>query len=146
MVHIEPDCLVSGRTWLENLLTPIEQGAWMSGSLRRFYGPIHPTPSAWRTDRNWSSFAHDLRGTDVLHPRFAELFHLKELLDWSSVHEPAARDWWANYWDCAQRNWFQAALVRKAVLIEPTGDFEHFWYGSQRAPDVSDPRFARYLE
>ena len=71
---------------------------------------------------------------------------LRDLLDWSSVHEPAARDWWANYWGCAQRNWFQAALVRKAVLIEPTGDFEHFWYGSQRAPGVSDPRFARYLE
>lgn len=145
MIHIEPDCLVSGRKWLENLLIPMRHGAWMSGSLRRFYGPIHPTPSAWRTDVDWSSFAHDLRRGDSQHPLFPELFRLQELLEWATVHEPAAMDWWEHYWDCAQRNWFRAAAVGKAELVEPANDFEHFWYGSSRPPDPTDTRLARYL-
>lgn len=145
MIHIEPDCLVSGKTWLKNLLVPMESGAWMSGSLRRFYGPIHPTPSAWKCDINWSSFAHAPRGDDIRHPRFAELFQLTQLVEWSRDHEPDATQWWSEYWDCAQRNWFLAARSEKAVLVEPTDDFEHFWYGSMRSPDPGDPRFAKYL-
>jgi hypothetical protein len=117
----------------------------MSGSLRRFYGPIHPTPSAWRTDVAWSTFSHCPREKDAQHPQFDELFRLQELLEWAKVHEPNALDWWSHYWDTSQRNWFYAATKGKAALVEQANDFQHFWYGSQRPPDVLDPRLQKYL-
>lgn len=145
LVHLEPDCLISGRRWLDTLLEPCRQGAWMSGSHRRFYGPIHPTPSVWRTDVPWASFAHCHRQEDVFHPRFQELFQRQELLEWTQSHEPESHAWWQEHWDVSQRNWFCAAAVDRAVLVEPTNDFEHFWYGSQRPPDPNEPRFQPYL-
>jgi glycosyltransferase involved in cell wall biosynthesis len=145
MIHFEPDCLISGRSWLQSLLAPCQQGAWMCGSHRRFYGPIHPTPSAWRTDVEWASFAHVPRGNDVRHPRFQELFQLRELVEWARVHEPHAVGWWTDYWDPAQRNWFVAAAESRAVMVAPTDDFEHFWYGSQRPPEAGDAGLQKYL-
>ena len=32
MLHFEPDCLVTGRDWRLNLVSAIEQGAWMAGA------------------------------------------------------------------------------------------------------------------
>src|SRR5262249_35261327 len=73
MVHFEPDCLVEGRTWRENLVDAIGRGAWMAGSFRKAYGPIHPTPTAWRVDELRTSFRVQDRAPDSANPRYAAL-------------------------------------------------------------------------
>ena len=145
MVHFEPDCLISGDNWLGSLVSALYDGAWMSGQLKRFYGPIHPTPSAWRTDVPWVSFKSCSRDSDRTNPRFSELFLETTLIKWAQVHEPEAEQWWANTWDTAQRNWFFAAALDKANQVEVTNDFDHFWFGSQRPPSLEEPRISHYL-
>ena len=79
MLHIEPDCLVTGRAWRENLVGAIEEGAWMAGAHRKPWGPIHPTPSAWLVREVRTSFAIQYRPRPVAHPRFSELVNLEVL-------------------------------------------------------------------
>lgn len=47
IVHIEPDCLISGREWYDRLLEPLEAGQWMAAPNRMPFGALHPCPSAW---------------------------------------------------------------------------------------------------
>ena len=63
LLHFEPDCVIEGRQWRENLLGAISEGAWMAGSVRKAFGPIHPTPSAWRVDQVHGSFTARERAT-----------------------------------------------------------------------------------
>jgi hypothetical protein len=130
LLHFEPDCLITGRNWHELLRRPVCAGAWMSGMLRQMYGPLHPCPSMWRLDRDWSSFLDQSRGTDVLHPRFNELFFLSRLLSSVEAEHPHMLAWWQENWDTAQKNWFHAAVHDQAVQVPQTGDFRHFWTGS----------------
>jgi hypothetical protein len=61
------------------------------------------------------------------------------------------RDYWAHYWDTAQKAWFEAAIRDKAILIpEVIGfkDFRHFWGGSTGNTDPGksgDPRVNEFL-
>jgi hypothetical protein len=146
MLHIEPDCLIDGVEWANKLLEATEKGAWMAGSHRKSYGPIHPTPSIWDVSQINSSFGEQLRGSDHSHSRFHELVDMKSL-------EPAMtnawfREYWTNYWDTAQKPWFDCAIHDKAFLVDESPDFKHFWNGSTHNTDPSktgDPRVTQYL-
>jgi hypothetical protein len=88
LLHIEPDCLISGRVWRDNLLDAINRGAWMAASRRLAYGALHPTPSAWRLDQAWDNFdGHWMVPADLCRPRFAELVDLvvlqAEIRNWA---------------------------------------------------------------
>jgi hypothetical protein len=144
LLHIEPDCLISGVNWARQILEPIKQGAWMCGSCLKEYGPIHPTPSIWSVNYLASSFEVQLRGDDVWHPKFHTLFDMKKL----SELVGGLGDYWGHYWDTAQRAWFDAAKEDKAVSVDPSPDFKHFWRGSSSDTDpfrCGDDRVFKYL-
>jgi hypothetical protein len=135
MLHLEPDCLVSGTAWRDHLLEALAGGAWMAGSFRQSHGPIHPTPSAWRVAEVRASFrARQWRGDDQRHPRFRNLVDLDLL---RSNYEPLGL-WhlWRNYWDTGEKAWFAAAVQDRAALVQAPG-FHHYWHGSghRRLPE-----------
>lgn len=131
MLHFEPDCLIFGETWVNALLAALESGAWMAGLFRSSYGPIHPTPSAWRVDQVAGSFQAQPRGAEELHPRFSELFSL-EALQRVVEADGDTWEWWRHHWDTAQRNWFHAAIHDRATLVSAEAEtgFRHYWCGS----------------
>ena len=149
LVHFEPDCLVTGRRWRENLLDALERGAWMAGSHRKPWGSIHPTPSAWRVAELRATFEGQPRARDRPHARYAEL-----------VNEDAIRaetgplgtwPWWDLYWDTGERAWFHAAASDRAALVETPG-LHHYWCGStsnRRSREdliATHPELAPWLE
>jgi hypothetical protein len=146
LLHLEPDCVVNGRRWRENLLGALSEGAWMAGSVRKAYGPIHPTPSAWRVDQIRSSFGDGLRTPCESHPRFHEVFDLPKLKEMCST--PREWNFFEKLWDTAERCWFDAAVEGRAAIVE-TPDFRHYWLGStqnrcdeatliERHPELAD--------
>jgi hypothetical protein len=128
MLHIEPDCLVTGRAWRENLVAAIEEGAWMAGAHRKPWGPIHPTPSAWLVREVRTSFAIQYRPRPVADPRFSELVNL-EALQAAAKPEGCWEEWARDHWDAADKAWFQAATHDRTALVEAPG-FRHFWCGT----------------
>jgi hypothetical protein len=127
MLHIEPDCLVTGRRWRENLVGAIEQGAWMAGAHRKAWGPIHPTPSAWLVREVRTSFAEQSLPRSVAHPRFNDLVDLEVLR--AAAESDGCWEWAQRRWDTAAMAWFQAAVHDRTSLVDAPG-FQHFWLGA----------------
>jgi hypothetical protein len=128
LIHIEPDCLVAGRRWRDNLLCALDRGAWMAAGVRQCHGPLHPTPSAWLVNEVRASFTiTPWRGPDEQHPRFAQLVD-PDALKYDSSPMGV---WigWTCHWDTGHKAWFEAAVRDRAVLVE-TPDFTHYWHGS----------------
>ena len=52
MLHFEPDCIVSGTSWLEAMWQCIAEGAWMTGinCCNLSSEIIHVCPSLWSVD------------------------------------------------------------------------------------------------
>jgi hypothetical protein len=126
MLHFEPDCVIDGREWRENLLAAISHGAWVAGSIHKPYGPIHLTPTAWRVDRIHGSFVDSERTPDPSHPRFNELFQLGGLRPVRSHRSggPSCE----RLRDTGDSPWFAAALEGRTALVD-VPDFRHFGYG-----------------
>lgn len=133
MVHIEPDCLVTGTRWRELLEQAVGEGAEMAGTHRYAFGPIHPCPSIWRTDVDWPSFQTATRTDDELHPRFPEVFDLPLRLKTAAAGGKRKWEFWSRNWDTAQRAWFHAAVRDKARVIDKASatGFKHYWKGSR---------------
>jgi hypothetical protein len=136
MIHLEPDCLVTGTGWRDNLLRALDQGAWMAGGFRQKHGPIHPTPSAWLVAKLHASFcACQWRVPDQADPRFDKLVNL-------AIHQayldPNLWPVWAEIWDTGEKAWFDAAVHDRAVQVE-TPEFHHYWLGSsaRRLPEAA---------
>jgi hypothetical protein len=127
LLHFEPDCVIEGRQWRENLLRAISEGAWMAGSVRKVYGPIHPTPSAWQVDQVHASFAARERALDESHPMFHELYQLAVLK--ALCRHPDEWSWCERFWDTGEKPWFTAAVNGRTTLVDAP-DFRHYWKGS----------------
>ncbi len=143
LLHIEPDCLISGREWRAHLLRAIEQGAWMAGAHKKPWGPIHPTPSAWLVQEARTSFKVQPKAEDLNHPRFRE-FVDHEALKYQA-HQEGSWDWARTNWDTADRAWFRAAVHDRAAFV-PAPDFRHFWRGSTHLPLSRDELVERFPE
>jgi hypothetical protein len=127
LLHFEPDCLVSGRGWRDNLLDALDRGAWMAGGCRQSHGATHPTPTAWRVDEVRASFRIRPWAEDQPRPAFAELVDVTRLRT-----DPSREAWWirvTGYWDTGHKAWFEAAVRGRAALV-PTPGFRHYWGGS----------------
>src|ERR1051325_3193928 len=127
LVHVEPDCAMNGRIWLDTLL---RSDAWFAGLHRKRYGPIHPCPSVFDLSAPLPSFcAAQKIPAELRHPRYGELFNPSGLPQWCKER-----------WDTAQKAWFWCAVENQAELVPiPAqqigghllmGDFVHFWRGS----------------
>jgi hypothetical protein len=143
MVHFEPDCLVTGRAWRDNLLAAIEAGGWMAGAVRKDWGPIHPTPSAWLVREARTTFQEQPREQDMRHPRYAELIDMDRLK--IQADKAGVWDWARDTWDAGDRAWFEAAVLDKAVLVDAPG-FHHFWYGTTAHALPLDQLLAKFPE
>jgi|GEM_PF-976467 len=129
MLHLEPDCLVTGTQWREKLLAAIARGAWMAGTCRKSYGPIHPTPSAWQVSKVRASFKAQSRSSEVQDRRFASLVDLQVLKE--EATRQGCWTWFEKNWDTADKAWFLAALSGRTALVTGSG-FKHYWNGSTR--------------
>jgi hypothetical protein len=113
LLHIEPDCVIEGRRWRENLLGAISAGAWMAASTREGNGPIHPTPSAWRVDQIRGCLAARQRPRDESDPRF---------------DHPGEWSWFERFCGTGEETWFVSPLEGRTTLVD-TPDFRHYGYG-----------------
>lgn len=143
LLHLEPDCLISGTQWYEKLCRGIDAGAWMAGSHRKEYGPIHVTPSLWRVASICTSFDYANRLPDEKHARFSELFNRDWLLNAVTTAKQDT-EFWRTTWDTGQHVWFDCAVQDKAFLAAATDDFEHLWFGSDNG--LTEQRFSRRPE
>jgi len=129
MLHLEPDCVITGTRWYENLCQGLDRGASMSGSHRKLYGPIHPTPSLWRVQDCHTTFDSCERAADEQHPKFSEVFDLDWLLD--AIRKTGGDlDFWETQWDTGQKAWFELAKDGRDHQACETDDFQHFWFGA----------------
>ncbi|MHA2427496.1 MAG: hypothetical protein ACXADB_05695 [Candidatus Hermodarchaeia archaeon] len=112
MLAVEPDCVLTGRTWYEALLEPIRsEGMWCTYSKVAYptLDPIgHICPSMWLLEQISDGFGY--------YP-FAE------------GSEEIERYHWIEGWDTGQKCWHECDKVGKAKRVELL-DFEHLWRGS----------------
>lgn len=133
MIHWEPDCTISGNSWVQNMVIAIERGAHMAGSVC-FCGMIQPCPSAWLVDEVKHSFNPTPRGFDATHHLYRDLVDIKSLC--SVFKDDATLLYMSLYhWDTGCKNWFEAAIKGCAVMVQGN-DFLHHWEGRKRR--VSD--------
>src|SRR5262245_42004208 len=52
LLYFEPDCLVAGRTWVDNMWQNMRRGAWVAGGNIASHSDrvMHVCPSMWRID------------------------------------------------------------------------------------------------
>jgi hypothetical protein len=127
LLHFEPDCLISGRGWRDNLLQALAQGAWMAGGFQQSFGTIHLTPSAWQVAEVRASFRFQPWGEDRHTQAFGKLVDLVQL-----ETDPSAAAVWIRRvqgWDTGHKAWFEAAAVGRTALV-PVPGFRHYWSGS----------------
>lgn len=125
MVHIEPDCIITSRRWLDNLLAASNTGVWMAGGTRYPSGEFHPTPTIWIVkEAQRLTFTPCLKGEDENHPRFSTLFNMS-----------LARGYHRVGWDTGLKAWFDCAKEDKAAYV-PCPGLRHVWNGSIKpSPD-----------
>jgi hypothetical protein len=125
LLHFEPDCLVTGRDWVERFWRDVQSGAWVAGGHIAAHSDrmMHVCPSMWRIDSPCcaTTFLRQGKGTDRQHPYYATLTGFDEVaLNWED-------------WDTGQKNWWIAAIQGKAFRsYMPPGGLLHYWRGSGR--------------
>jgi hypothetical protein len=112
MLAVEPDCILTGRTWYEALLEPIcSEGMWCTYSKVVYPNlkPIgHICPSMWLLDQISDGFGY---------------------YPFTEDSEEAAKYHWVKGWDTGQKCWYKCHKAGKAkrILLK---DFKHLWRGS----------------
>ena len=107
MVHIEPDCSITGSGWLSNLLNAIDQGAWMAGSRRKPSGELHPTPSAWLVDQAINLDFRHVPREEVVDEK---LFDISKTGHWRKL-----------WWDTGLKAWYECAKQHKTKQVLAPG-------------------------
>ena len=132
MVHIEPDCVVYGLTWLDELTRAAKDGAIMAGPMKLSFGPIHPCPSIWDLYRLPGSFDLSQRSGFINH----NVFNYVGMCEWliNTKMDDGGVWLWTHWWDCGILNWYKAALMNKAVHTKSDHGFKHFFGGRLRSP------------
>jgi len=150
IIHIEPDCAITGRKWFENIIDVYTEDTWMIGPNKLSFGPIHPVPALFVLDKFQHSFRSIKRAHDIYHPKFFEVFNIKPFLRYT-----AHFNFWSNFWDTSQKNWFEAAIRGKTAVSEQADDFIHYWNGSdhehtkeaeKKLQDMTVDDFLNYME
>lgn len=136
-IHIEPDCLITGRDWVNGLVGAAASGAVMAGTYRLPFGPIHPCPTIWDINRIDGSFDISNRIGHV----DQRIFNYRDMIRW--LLDSGFNDddiwFWCHLWDCGIKNWYKAALQGLAVHSVNSDGFRHFWGGRLRSPASLSP-------
>lgn len=126
---IEPDCTISGCTWLNNLERAILNGYWMAGGTKAFHQAIHPFASIWKVDKIPTSFNCISKIPDI--KADGQLFYKL------CGTESPWFEWAKTNWDTALRAWYLLAKQDKTKWVE-TPDIVHHWEGSYRKRKITE--------
>lgn len=126
LIHIEPDCIMHGSTWLKNLLSSIDKGFWMAGSYQLETGHLHPTPTAWNVEKTHQmSFSFQKIKEEINDPEFACLYDPSDCIVF-----------WQEVWDTGVKAWYECAKLGKAHKCQAP-DFQHLWAkSSSKFPNI----------
>jgi len=131
-VHIEPDCLISGREWYDHLVSAAINGATMAGPHKLPFGPIHPCPSIWYVPKIHGSFEVADRSGEI-DPNLLDTNEMVKWLHSNNIKEHGIRIW-MNSWDCGIKNWYESAKLNRAFHTQSSEGFKHFFFGRSRKP------------
>lgn len=136
-IHIEPDCLITGKSWVNSLIGAIASGAIMAGPCKLPFGPIHPCPTIWDIDRISDSFDISYRSQAINQ----KVFSYKKMARWFVDNNMKDDEiwFWCHFWDCGIKNWYKAALDGLAVDSADSGGFRHLWNGRVKPPAALSP-------
>lgn len=127
LIHVEPDCLVFGRQWCDNLVFAI-RNRWMAGSLKVPSGELHITPTlwdVWAIKRLGASFECQPRSLDRSNPKYTSLIN-DDRRPWTD----------GDLWDTGMRAWYMCAINAKACRVV-CPDLVHYWCGTvKRAKQI----------
>lgn len=120
-VHIEPDCLIKGSQWLNNLLRCVEDGSWMAGVNILPSWHIHLTPSIWNIQKihniSFQSIAITTEKEDKIFSKIYNInfYNSNKVYDFNKV-----------FFDTGVKAWYECAKNQKTQLCFAP-DFEHLW-------------------
>lgn len=137
MVHVEPDCVITGPNWINSMISCIESGALMSGSSVLPFGPIHPCPSVWDLSSVDNTFDWTIRHQAIEDGIFSET----KLKKWLAINNMPNNcqmgdklvNFWIKYWDCGIQNWYKLAKLGHTMVSDGDGII-HFFNGRRRSP------------
>lgn len=119
LVHVEPDCLITGSQWYTNLVNAITEGYWMASGAKLADGSLHPCPSAWSVANTHAyNFKHIYKESDYFEPQYPFLVDINKTYDFEITH-----------WDTAKKAWYECAKLNKAKDVL-TNDCRHIWAAS----------------
>jgi len=117
MLHVEPDCTMTGSKWYHQLLDPIlKDDMWSTFGNMLCTGIGHICPSMWRIDKVRHGFYRQPKGADKTESHYLKVF--KDHDNWT--HE---------YWDTGQKCWYEFDKLGKTKHV-PLHDFVHLREGS----------------
>ncbi len=118
-------------------------GAWYVGSERKAYGPIHPCPGLFRVASPVcsASFLHAVHRPRCEAPSVPRGRGQKG----AAGQRPRRPKVLTPLLGYGPKTLFEAAVRDRAALAEPTGDFVHYWFGSQGNDPASHPAAREYL-
>jgi hypothetical protein len=108
MLHIEPDCLITGDKWYYDVLEIINKGAWVVAT------GGHPT----NVLGEFVFTKIDTAGSMWVISKFKKSFVARK----SPIE--------GYNWDTAQGNYFEAAVNGKAFFLDKLHEFKHYGQGS----------------
>ena len=136
IIFIEPDCIISGIEWYNNLVNPLENGRSMCATFQWQYGPLHPCGSSWLISDIPASFQTATKtAEEIFHPKYKRLMKLPELSAdmLRSNYDNHLFHFFMYHWDVGIKNWFWLEVHNRAQLVNSNG-FYHFWCSHKRSP------------
>lgn len=127
-LHLEPDSIVTGRKWYDNMITAVKAGAWIAMSSKTNYGAYIPTPGLFVTEHIRHSFGWVAKDGDLYHPAY------KRLVDFSQFNVREYQHSLMRNWDEGEKIWFEAARLQKFTHTE-NPDYFHFGFSRARPPE-----------
>lgn len=140
MVHIEPDCIITGNQWLYDLVNPIENGYWMAGAFQLPWGTIHICMTSWLIQKIPGSFSYSPIIMDREFRRLVNADFLNELNSLDCNQQERWMMWDKNVWDTGLKNWFDCACYNKSKLVN-VNDINHLWNSRYDTPTSRLSRF-----
>jgi hypothetical protein len=124
LIHIEPDCVIHGNIWLDNLLKT-RQDFWMAGGTKYNSAGIndnslHITPTIWSVENTHHlNFHNVLKGNDIYEPEYSQVYN----------HQASLGQYHERWWDTGSKAWYECAKRGKAKHVS-TPDLWHLWQKS----------------
>lgn len=130
MTLFEPDCLILGRYWYDQIYGSICNGNWIAGPSPFHANVIHICPTGWLLSKIKHSFKIQFK-SEAADDDFSKYFDIRKMARECLGTEDKWLKFFVFFWDAGQKNWYDAHKNSKAKRTS-SYDFVHFWGGHQR--------------